>query len=166
MTCISTIFICLPLDCVALQFCCKSSKITDRISFILAIFKISFNFFNSFWPTVRIQYDPISHYSPHLNFSFFAVVINSVLRSSQLENVTKTTKCQMWSASLKLSSHLLPFRTREELKFQIEDQNRWDVRLLWGTIAGKNMNYQLYVFLWGYISYLSNISFLFLIKNI
>ena len=127
---------------------------------------ISFNFFNSFWPTVRIQYDPISHYSPHLNFSFFAVVINSVLRSSQLENVTKTTKCQMWSASLKLSSHLLPFRTREELKFQIEDQNRWDVRLLWGTIAGKNMNYQLYVFLWGYISYLSNISFLFLIKNI
>ena len=85
--------ICLPLDCVALQFCCKSSKITDRISFILAIFKISFNFFNSFWPTVRIQYDPISHYSsPHLNFSFFAVVINSVLRSSQLENVTKNNK--------------------------------------------------------------------------
>ena len=91
-TCISTILICLPLDCVALQFCCKRSKITDRISFILAIFKISFNFFNSFWPTVRIQYDPISHYSPHLNFSFFAVVINSVLRSSQLENVTKNNK--------------------------------------------------------------------------
>ena len=64
----------------------------------------------------------------------------------------KTTKCQMWSASLKLSSHLLPFRTREELKFQIEDQNRWDVRLLWGTIAGKNMIYQAYMFFVGIYS--------------
>ena len=141
--------ICLPLNCVALQFCCKRSKITDRISFILAIFKISFNFFNSFWPTVRIQYDPISHYSPHLNFSFFAVVINSVLRSSQLENVTKNNKMPNVECKFKV---VFSSASIQNWKFQIEDQNRWDVRLLWGTIAGKNMIYQAHMFFVGIYS--------------
>ena len=124
--------ICLPLDCVALQFCCKSSKITDRISFILAIFKISFNFFNSFWPTVRIQYDPISHYSsPHLNFSFFAVVINSVLRSSQLENVTKNNKMPNVECKFKVvfSSASIQNKGRTEISNRGPKQMRRSITL-------------------------------------
>ena len=105
---------------------------------------VSFNFFNSFWPTVRIQYDPISHYSPHLNFSFFAVVINSVLRSSQLENVTKNNKMPNVECKFKV---VFSSASIQNWKFQIEDQNRRDVRLLWGTIAGKKMIYQAYMFL-------------------
>ena len=105
---------------------------------------VSFNFFNSFWPTVRIQYDPISHYSPHLNFSFFAVVINSVLRSSQLENVTKNNKMPNVECKSKV---VFSSASIQNWKFQIEDQNRRDVRLLWGTIAGKKMIYQAYMFL-------------------
>ena len=146
--------ICLPLDCVALQFCCKSSKITDRISFILAIFIIyhltSSTVSGQLWESNMTRF----HTTPPLIWTLAFLQSSSTLYLGRPNWRTspKTTKCQMWSASLKLSSHLLPFRTREELKFQIEDQNRWDVRLLWGTIAGKNMIYQAYMFFVGIYS--------------
>ena len=117
MTCISTIFICLPLDCVALQFCCKRSKITDRISLILAIF-IMYHLTSStvsgqLWESNMTRF----HTTPLIwTLAFLQSSSTLYLGRPNWRTSPKTTKCQMWSASLKLSSHLLPFGTREELK--------------------------------------------------